>query len=207
MIRFLKILFIFTFGFIIFSTAASASELEDPVAESSSPESEESHSYDTEPVVESSDSFDFTLMEQSINNLNDNFSSVLPVFSSLPITDFYKDYFRGIIYNLPWSTQYLLFTDLDPNGIEHYYFVYNLQFDDSGTLILGSYPCLDVYLVGEDIVQDNITKELTAIPSIGFGSFFPYSNLVNRSFPVNYLIVGIIVLAAWFIFSRKAVYK
>ena len=185
-----KILFIFLFGFLVFSSSVSATEIEEPVSdqeetssESVVPESESesniSVSESEVPVSDVDSTFDFSSLEQGINNLNESFDSVLPVFRSLPISDFYKDYFRGIIYNLPWATEYLLYTDFDDQGIEHYYVFYNLLFDDSGNLILGSYPCLDVYLVGDVIIKDMVTKELSSLPTVGFGSFFPYANLVD----------------------------
>ena len=210
-----RILFIFLFGFLVLSSSVSATEIKEPVPDQEETSSEsvvpdsETDVTETESEVPTSDAestFDFSSLEQGINDLNESFDSVLPVFRSLPIKDFYKDYFRGIIYNLPWSTEYLLYTDFDDQGLEHYYFFYNLLFDDSGNLILGSYPCLDVYLVGDVIVEDMITKDLSSLPTVGFGSFFPYANLVDRSFPVNDVLVGLIILAAMFILFRKRVF-
>lgn len=133
-----------------------------------------------------------------------------PTFYAYQLTDYYKDYFRGIMLNKPYSN-YLAFALPKTHwsgsynySITHYYLIYDIARDSqSGAPLLGNYPCYDCYTENGTYKQDTYTYNLNSLPASGFGSFDDYSALIDRqfNFPLFWTIVsaGIILI----IFLRR----
>lgn len=125
------------------------------------------------------------------------------------VSDYYREYFKGVLRNMPY-TEYLCYAERIPNGnystITHYYLMYDLEVEN-GQVVSGTYPCIDVYNADGVYYLNETTKKFVGYPTIGFASFEPYSALIDRSFPVNDLIVGLICIAVFYLICRKTVFS
>lgn len=125
-------------------------------------------------------------IEQQLNVM---LTASAPTFYAYQLTDYYKNYFTGILENKP-RTNYLAFAlpKTHWNGsynysITHYYLVYDIQRDyQSGEPVLGSYPCYDCYTENGSYKQDEYNYSLSSLPASGYGSFNDYSSLIDYSF-------------------------
>lgn len=125
------------------------------------------------------------------------------------ISEYYREYFKGVLQNMP-QTEYLAYAQRVYNGgtqyITHYYLMYDLQIEN-GSVVDGSYPCIDVYNYNNVYYVEEITKSFDGYPTGGYASFAPYAALIDRSFDFNTLYIGLICVAVFFILGRKTIFS
>lgn len=155
------------------------------------------------------------LMSADIADINSNLALMVsanaPQFYAYQLTDYYKNYFTGLLQNMP-RCNYLAFAlpKTHYNGsynysVTHYYLVYNIKRDvQSGDPVLGSYPCYDCYTDNGNYHQDEITYNLNSLPQSGYGSFIDYSALIDYSFDWRtFIVVSAGVLLMFIMIRRK----
>lgn len=154
------------------------------------------------------------LMSADIADINSNLALMVsanaPQFYAYQLTDYYKNYFTGLLQNMP-RCNYLAFAlpKTHYNGsynysVTHYYLVYNIKRDvQSGDPVLGSYPCYDCYTDNGNYHQDEITYNLNSLPQSGYGSFIDYSALIDYSFDWRFFIVVSAGVLLMFIMIRR----
>lgn len=145
------------------------------------------------------------------SQLNVLLTANAPTFYAYQLTDFYKDYFRGLLQNEK-RCDYLAFAlpKTHWNGsynysITHYYLVYNIKRDiTSGAPVLGNYPVYDCYTENGQYKQDEYSYNLSSLPVTGWGSFSGYSALIDYSFDWR-LFIGILASGVLLIiFMRRS---
>ena len=138
-------------------------------------------------------------------------ASIEPSVDAYQVSDYYQNYFRGVLQNLPY-TEYLCYAERTQTStssysyVTHYYLMYDLVIED-GQIVAGSYPCLDVYAQDNVYYLDQITKNFEGYPTMGFASFAPYSALIDRSFDYRRLYVGLACVLVFFLIARKTVFS
>lgn len=132
--------------------------------------------------------------------------TALPTSNAYQLTDYYINYFAGILQNKP-KCNYFAYADRVYNGtsyIMHYYLVYNVKKDVSGDVVAGSYPRIDCYTYNSVYYQTESNVYYSYIPSFGYGSFDGMSALVNYSFDWRSFVVilsaGLVLLI---VFRRR----
>ena len=121
-------------------------------------------------------------------------ANIEPTLSSVQISEYYVNYFRGILQNMPY-TNYLAYAErLRVNNtnqyITHYYLFYDLEFDNDGNIIRRTYPCIDIWSENSVYYFEETYKLFQGYPTFGYASFAPYSSLVDRSFHFNDLYIN-----------------
>lgn len=154
------------------------------------------------------------LMSADIADINSNLALMVsanaPQFYAYQLTDYYKNYFTGLLENMP-RCNYIAFALPKThyvNGynqtITHYYLVYNIKRDiQSGDPTLGSYPCYDCYTLSGNYHQDEYNYNLNSLPQSGYGSFEDYSALIDYSVDWRALTVTFVGVALLFILLRR----
>ena len=184
--------YISTFILILFLSVSSvsASELED-LQDVLSVE-------DVPGDVAPEDTFDVNQVVQLIdisiaaNNYFNEFSLVI-------------DYVKGLLLNMSNDIDYLFFP-VDVDGFSHYYLFFDLDFDDSGSVIRKAYPCIDIYNIDGVYYQSSMVYDLLDLPNFAYGSFRPYSALIDKQFHFNDFYVVVVGLMIMFIMFRKRVF-
>lgn len=148
-----------------------------------------------------------------LNDINDKLDIVVtalsPSVDSVQVTDYYINYFRGVLQNMP-DTDYLCFAQRINNGYNnyttHYYLMYDLDVVD-GVVTPANYPCIDVYTYNSVQYCDEITKYFAGYPTMGYASFFPYSALTDKSYDYALICVIFVGIMAFFVICRKTVFS
>lgn len=158
---------------------------------------------------------DVSLLADLLYSIDENLEVMAldTTINAYQVSDYYKEYFKGVLQNMPY-TDYLCYADRVytesgtgyNNYITHYYLLYDLEIVN-GQVVAGSYPCIDVYSSNSIYYLDEYTKEFEGYPTLGFGSFAPYSALIDRSFDFRSLFVNIICLLIFFLISRKSIFN
>lgn len=154
---------------------------------------------------------DVAVLSETLVSIDESIE-VLAVNASVDayqVSDYYREYFKGVLQNMPY-TEYLCYAERVQNGnynyITHYYLLYDLKIEN-GQVVSGSYPCLDVYNADGVYYLNETTKQFVGYPTIGFASFEPYSALIDRSFDVDSLIIGLLCTALFYVLCRKTVFS
>lgn len=102
--------------------------------------------------------------------------------TSYQLPTYYRDYFSGVLANIG-DTDYVAFCTREyPYNnnywVEHYRLVYDVVVD-SGGLVGGSYPCIDIYRYSDSSAYtvDEGAYTLTDVPYFAYGSFGHLSDL------------------------------
>lgn len=102
--------------------------------------------------------------------------------TSYQLPTYYRDYFSGVLANIG-DVDYVAFCTREfpynnSYWVEHYRLVYDVTVD-SGGLVGGSYPCVDIYRYSDSSAYtvDESTYSLTDIPFFAYGSFGHLSDL------------------------------
>lgn len=102
--------------------------------------------------------------------------------TSYQLPTYYCQYFSGVLANIG-DTDYVAFCTREyPYNnnywVEHYRLVYDLTVD-SGGLVGGSYPCIDIYRYSDSAAYtvDEGAYTLTDVPYFAYGSFGHLSDL------------------------------
>lgn len=102
--------------------------------------------------------------------------------TSYQLPTYYCQYFNGVLANIG-DTDYVAFCTREyPYGnnywVEHYRLVYDVAVD-SGSLVGGSYPCVDIYRYSDSAAYtvDQGAYTLTDVPYFAYGSFGHLSDL------------------------------
>lgn len=102
--------------------------------------------------------------------------------TSYQLPTYYCDYFSGVLANIG-DTDYVAFCTREyPYGnnywVEHYRLVYDVAVD-SGSIVGGSYPCIDIYRYSDSAAYtvDEGAYTLTDVPYFAYGSFGHLSDL------------------------------
>lgn len=150
----------------------------------------------------------------SLDALNDKMDvltyALAPSINAMQLPEYYVNYFRGVLQNMG-HTEYLaystsVYSSEYRQNITHYYLFYDLSVT-AGSVDPGSYPVIDVWYYNSIYHVDQINKAFSGYPTIGYASFLPYSALIDRSFDIRYLIVGLVLLLAFYLLCRKTVFS
>lgn len=102
--------------------------------------------------------------------------------SGYQLPEYYVNYFTGVLDNIG-DTEYLAFCTREyPYGndywVEHFRLVYDIEVVE-GHAIQGNYPCVDIYRYSStsNYYVENVTYQLSSVPSFSYGSFGLYSDL------------------------------
>lgn len=147
-----------------------------------------------------------------LGEMNDKLSllasaqAIQSTFTSYQLSDYFINYFRGYLQNMP-SCNYVAWADRVYSGntyIVHYYLVYNVKKDLDGNAVVGTYPCLDCYTNNGYYYTSNTTRNLSSMPSMGYGSFKGTSALIDNSFNYSrfFMILSAVLIAVIFIRRR-----
>lgn len=197
-----KYAFIIIFGlvFLLSFSSVSAFELEDPQA----PVSDE----DVIPTVSQEDE---SLLEDVPEFEQNEIIDLSPLSDQMALNNHFNevslviDYVKGLLLNMSNDIDYLFFPDT-VDGITHYYLFYDLDFDESGNVVLKSYPCIDIYNIDGVFYQSDLVYDLLDLPILAYGSFRPYAALIDKQFHFNDFYVVAIGLMIMFIMFRKRVF-
>lgn len=194
--KYLKFLFIFGIVFLVFCSSVNAEE---------SPGASEIDSAAPSDLVEYIPE-DSTIINYDFSELNYSLDALNESFNSSADFNFVREYVSGVLLNRSNLTDYIFFSSV-VDGVRHYYLITDLLFDDVQNIVLGQYPCIDIYSIDGTFYQSSITYNLTELPNFAFGSFGNYSALIDKQFKFNYFYVGIICVFAFYVLSRKRVFS
>lgn len=162
----------------------------------------------------SSNNTNTMLMSADIADINSNLALMVsanaPQFYAYQLTDYYKNYFTGLLKNLP-RCNYLAFALPKTHysgsysySVTHYYLIYYIKRDvQSGNPVLGSYPCFDCYTDNGTYHQDEYYYNLSSLPQSGYGSFEDYSALIDYSFDWRGFVATVSAVLILAIFLRR----
>lgn len=166
--------------FLLSISSVSASELEDP--QDALPVEDVSG----DVVQEDTSDVNQVVQQIDISPLSDSMAAINDTNESIMI----RDYVTGLLLNMSNAKDYLYFTKV-VDGVNHYYLFYDLEFDSAGNVVLKSYPCLDIYNIDGVFYQSSMVYDLLDLPNFAYGSFTPYSALIDKQFHFNdfYLVI------------------
>ena len=179
---------------------------------------------DIESVVSSGDALsdspselnnDVAVLADLLTSIDENLETMAldTTVNAYQVSEYYVNYFRGVLQNMP-ETDYLCYAERVPisgstgyyNYITHYYLFYDLEIVN-GQIVSGSYPCIDVYSQDNVYYLEEYQKTFEGYPTLGYASFAPYSALIDRSFPVNDLLVALLAVLVLWILGRKTLFS
>lgn len=193
----------------VYATELPETEFLDPTEEPETADPME----DPEVIVISPDMSEMT---NTLNSIDEKLDTVVmalnPTVDSTQVSEYYREYFKGILQNLPY-TEYICYAERVytsstgyNNYITHYYLLYDLVLED-GAVVYGTYPCIDVYSQDSVYYLVETTKSFNGYPTQGYASFAPYSALIDRSFDYRGLTVALISVLVMFLICRKTVFS
>lgn len=158
---------------------------------------------------------DVAVLADLLTSIDENLETMAldTTVNAYQVSEYYVNYFRGVLQNMP-ETEYLCYAERVPisgstgyyNYITHYYLLYDLEIV-SGQIVSGSYPCIDVYSQDNVYYLEEYQKTFEGYPTLGYASFAPYSALIDRSFPVNDLLVALLAVLVLWILGRKTLFS
>jgi len=207
--RLFRYLFVFLIAFFFVSSSVYASEVSDPtLQEEQGSETEEEVTTLPEDIpdeVPEEETEVVPVVEYDFAELN---NSIIDLGSSAAAANEYNlalNYAKGVLMNKSNMSDYLFYSST-VDGVTHYYLFYDLALDDTGNVIFGTYPCIDICSVDGLLCQYFSMQPLQELPNFGWGSFGNYAALIDKQFHFNDLYAGLIVVMVMFILFRKRVF-